>query len=476
MKQDRFMGFDDELRHLVLDYEQSCRHGRTRYFDLSELEQIIDFYLDTNDVVRLERSVAHAEELFPNSIEVRLRRAQWCCATEQYRRAEQMLLELESEDPSNTDVQYTLGNVYGALGESHKAIKYYHRASADGFELGIIYGNIADEYGSLGLSDKAIHYYTQALSHKPEDERSIYNLAHYLIDEGRQEECLDFLLKYVRRHPYSKAAWHALSHVYISLHLIEKAEDSMQYAIAIDDTNFEYYYDLAMAQRNEHLYTEAIATLHSAEQHTDEAASIYVCLANIYNGDLNNYETALYYYQKAHRIDPDNTDFLVLMAECESNLGEHDTAITHVRQALETSPHRSEYYTALATVYVQAGFDEEAEHVFQQAIHLGDPDEMLYIVYASFLMEQGRYDEAADILNRGHANCYNEAQFVARLAVCHYMTDNRAQLYNDLGACVAEGEEAIELLFTICPDMEQAIDVANTIESFRHDLNSNKQS
>lgn len=49
MKNDRFTDFDDEVKQLVLDFERTVMRGETQFYDIDELEMIIDYYLEVDD-------------------------------------------------------------------------------------------------------------------------------------------------------------------------------------------------------------------------------------------------------------------------------------------------------------------------------------------------------------------------------------------------------------------------------------------
>ena len=177
METDRFKNYQEDVKQLVLNFEAMQRRGDSRYFDVDQLETIIDFYLETSDEDMLEKSVRYGEKLFPTSNEIRLRRVHLLCFKEKFREAYNLLKQLEKVEPDDTDVLYALGVVYSALEQPRKAIQYYHKAAADGYELGTIYSNIADEYVKMDQREEARNYYRKALKIKPEDERSLYELA-----------------------------------------------------------------------------------------------------------------------------------------------------------------------------------------------------------------------------------------------------------------------------------------------------------
>ena len=197
MKKDRFKNFDDEVRELVLDFENTVLRGESQFFDVDELEIIIDYYFEVNDPKPLERAVQYAEQLYPDNTSVRLRRAHLMISREQYRKALSVLNKMREEEPDNTDVAYSLGVANGAVGESKKAIAYFKEAATDGWMLGRIYANMAEEYYKLKDYDAALDYYRKAMESDSCDDVTIYNYYDVCFETGRVEEAVNYLKNYV---------------------------------------------------------------------------------------------------------------------------------------------------------------------------------------------------------------------------------------------------------------------------------------
>ena len=124
MNTDRFKNYEEDVKQLVLDFESMDKRGNSRFYDVDQIETIIDFYLDTADSEMLEKSVRYGERLFPASNEIRLRRAHLLCFKERYNEALGILKQLLRIEPDDTDVLYALGVVYSALEQPRKAIQY----------------------------------------------------------------------------------------------------------------------------------------------------------------------------------------------------------------------------------------------------------------------------------------------------------------------------------------------------------------
>ena len=464
MNTDRFKNYKDDVKQLVLDFESMEKHGDCRYFDVDQLETIIDFYLDTADGEMMEKSILYGEKLFPSSTEIRLRRVHLLCFKEKYREAFKLLKQLEQVEPENTDTLYALGVVYSALSQPRKAIQYYHKAAADGYELGTIFSNIADEYVKMEQLGDARNYYRKALRVNPDDEHALYELANCYEDDGLTDNWIHYYNRFVEEHPYSKVAWFCLGEAFIAEGLYEKAVNAYQYAITIDADYYYAYTQLASCYASMEDYQNAISTLHDAVDHTEDKAYVYYRIAEIFK-HINNLVTANIYYRKAVHEDPFYAEAWHSLAICYSMSHSHDAAIDAAKRALKIDPESPVFLTTMALVYAESGDSENAERFFDCATPYYTDFEQGWLAYAEFLISQQRFDDAIDILNRGLPECEMVVEFNKRLALCYFVTNRRNMLFNAVRACLLDGEEGARDLIEYVPEITSDIDVMNIIDS-----------
>ena len=464
MNTDRFKNYQDDVKQLVLDFEAMQRRGDSQYYDVEQLETIIDFYLETADGDMLEKSVRYGEKLFPTSNEIRLRRVHLLCFKERYNEAYNLLKQLERIEPDDTDVLYALGVVYSALEQPRKAIQYYHKAAADGYELGLIYSNIADEYVKMDQRAEARNYYRKALKTNPGDEHSLYELANCYEDDGMSDKWINFYTRFVKEHPYSHVGWFCLGEGYTYEHLFEKAIDAYQYAIAINPDYYYAYMQLSACYHATGDYNNAVATLHDAVDHTQDKAFVYFRIGEIFRFQ-NNATTANLYYHKALKEDPYYSEAWHTMSMCYSSLHEHATAIEAAKKALKIDPESPLYLTTLAMIYVDSGDFENANRMFERAIPYFSDFEQGWLALADYYLMFLKYDEAIDCLTRGLPECELIIEFNKRLALCYYMTGRRNLLFNAVRACLYENESGARELLDYCPELGNDLEVMNIIES-----------
>ncbi len=487
-KNDRFDGFSTKVRELVIAFEEMLSRGHRNYMDEDQVEIIIDYYLECNDLEMLSKAVGFAEGLFPYNNEIRLRRCHLLCALGHYKRALPLLLNLEQQEPNNTDIAYALGALYSAIDDHNKSLQYFLKAASDGYELGMVYGNIADEYSHLGRNEEAVTYYKKSLKASSTEVRSIYNLVQTFERLGAYKELIDYFETFILQHPYSKEAWLSLAYGYHNINNYEKGIDACEYALAIDDQFFEAYQELSDLHRDKGNIEDAVTALRRCIKFAPSPQDIYIQIGILYMDFRSNYATALLYFKKALDIDPSNSDGWYDMALCylrqanpwvgpsiigwciENNdtyqKADYSDARNAIGKALKLSPASPDYLLLAATIASLSGDNEQAEILCRYAVELEDYDSKYWAALATFMMfVQNKWDEAIEILHDGMVKCDDPATLQLLLAICYYKTGHRNFLFNALSAAVRNCPELIPMMLDICPEMKEDIDVMNIVNA-----------
>ena len=417
MKIDRFKNYDEGVRDLVLRFECQDTSG-SMFFDVAELEVIMDYYLEVYDDEGLEAAVVYGEGLYPYSGEIRLRRAHLMSIRGQYDSAVRILEELVQAEPDNTDVCYALGAVYSMMERAEDAIICYERAAVDGYELDMVYGNIGDEYYKLGKKEKAALYYRKAVDVNPEEGRSVYNLACTECELGKGEDVTTFFKMLVDDRPYNKWAWLGLGLVYSKLHLWERGADAYEFAIAIDGTLFDAYLGLADCYMELGDNGKAVQTLRESLEYTDDRAYVFFCIGNLYR-ELGNLHTATVYLHDALKEDPSYGDAWLALGQCSQQLGYGEEAAGYYRRAIDLNPDSDEGWLCLADLYIG----------------------------------EGCFAEAAALMESGYADAVTPLLFASRLCYCYYRMGRRERLADFLLSANIDLQSVYFQVLAVYPDL-----------------------
>lgn len=455
MKKDRFKDFDDEVRALVLDFENTVLKGESQFYDVDELEVIIDYYFEVNDLKPLEEAVRYAEELYPDSTEIRLRRAHLMMSHEQYKQALAMLNKMRQDEPENTDVAYSLGVANGAVGESRKAIAYFKEAATDGWMLGRIFANMAEEYYKLKDYSSAIDCYHTAMESDSCDDITLYNFYDVCAEAGRLEHAADYLGDYVKDNPYSREGWYCLGSAYRDLELYEKAIDAFEFALAIDKNYVDAYIALSQTQDLMGNTGEAVTTMLRVLEVTDDRARVYRTIASLYARE-GNFETAVAYCRKAIAENPADAEAYASMGVCCLEMGDTPTALTSVKTALklsETFPDETlpdgnpEVLCSAAMVYDALGDTAKASEYFEQMLLTDFYTEPQCQLYTQFLFNHKNYEIMIAFAEES-LNVYPHSPFYCTYLAAAYFYVNR---YNRARKMLPDVSPA--LLAELCPEL-----------------------
>lgn len=455
MKKDRFNNFDDEVRDLVLDFENTVLKGKTQFFDVDEMEIIIDYYFEVNDQKPLERAVEYAEELYPNNTSVRLRRAHLMISHEQYAQALQVLNKMRQAEPDNTDVAYSLGVANGAVGESEKAIAYFKEAARDGWMLGRVYSNMAEEYYKLKDYDAALNFYRKAMESDSCDDVTIYNYYDVCFEAGRIEQAVEYLNTYVKDNPYCKEAWYCLGCAYRDLTLYEKAVDAFEFAIAIDKTYVDAYIALSQTQDYMGRTSEAVTTMIRVLDFYDDHAKVYRTIGNLYAREAN-YDTAMAYFKKATDENPRDAEAFASLALCYLEMGDKTNALAKVNRAVlldEAEPSADmpngnpEVLCAAGMVYDAVDGFYQASEYFERLIATGLCSEPQCQLYTQFLFKHKVYDILVMFAEES-LEVYPHSSFYSTYLAAAYFYTNR---YNRVRHMLPDVSPA--MLAELCPEL-----------------------
>ncbi|MBO4707985.1 MAG: tetratricopeptide repeat protein [Elusimicrobiaceae bacterium] len=113
------------------------------------------------------------------------------------------------------------------------------------------------------------------------------------------------------------------------------------------------------------------------------------------------YEKALADFQKAYKLDPQNTHYLFCCADCFGKLGQWDNALKEYKKILKKDDKDPMCYLNMADIFFQKHSNQSAEKYYTKAIELGKNDCMYYYRRAYFYYSTGKTDKALTDCNNG---------------------------------------------------------------------------
>ena len=439
----------------MTDFENTVLKGGSQFYDVDELEVIIDYYFEVNDLVPLGKAVDYGLYLYPDNTDMRIRHAHLLFAREKFDEALKELQLLRQVEPENTDIAYSLGMVYSAMGDSQQSLSFFKEAEADGWMLGRLYANMAEEYYKLKDYDKALSYYERALQSDSFDDITLYNYYDFCFEIGREETGAEVLKRFVMENPYNKVGWYCLGGLYRALSLMEKACDAFEYALAIDKSFVEGYIALSQTQDMMGQYGDAVTTLLRAVEFCDDHARIYRTVGSIFARE-SNFDTAQFYFRKAIEADPCDAEAYASRAVCFSQQGDMNEALSDVKKALalqhaidggDMEKGSAEVYCSAGMVYDMLDDFEKASEYFENMIACPSCDEPKCQFYTQFLFDHGVYDILIQFGEESLALYPHNAFYSTFMAAAYFKTNRYNKCRKMLPDCLPF------LLHELCPQL-----------------------
>ncbi|MGM0498544.1 MAG: hypothetical protein ACQESJ_11540, partial [Bacteroidota bacterium] len=120
--------FENEADDLISRYEEMIEKGGNYYFDVEELEFILDFYIDMNQMGKAKKAVRYAFYLHPQSMTLQVKKAKILLKNNNPKRAISTLENVQVIEMTNNELYQIKGHAYVLLNDLEAAKEQYNQA------------------------------------------------------------------------------------------------------------------------------------------------------------------------------------------------------------------------------------------------------------------------------------------------------------------------------------------------------------
>ena len=379
---------------------------------------------------RLELALQQFEkllELSPGSSEIRYRMGVIYAELGQFKSAVNHLEEVGKE-PRFQSRQYfrLLGECYAALKKPEAAADSLERANRLGDDSFGLWAALAAVYEQAGRVDESVASLKKALALNPGNWELRFSLASALFKQGEDKSCLAELRDWPESGKNAEY-FNLLGAANARLGQFVEAGKSFEKAIELQPGNQESHYNLALLFLRADAYDEAITVLDQslarfpespqflramgfAQQlkgRFEDAQRTFSRLIEIRPSDSSGLlylassfleagqpEQALSYFEKAHRLSPEDARIHYLQGLIHSQRGEEDRALALFDQCLTFDPAFVHALFQRAKILFTRGDLAASLRDSRRAIELDPGFPQAHFQAAQVLARLGRQDEA----------------------------------------------------------------------------------
>ncbi len=384
---------DDESGDLVQRYEQFLSGKANGYFDVEELENIVEYYLRRGRTKDCNKAIDLGLQLHPNNSALKTKRAKIYLITGDDQKAFRVLDSLAE----STDYEVILLKieVLLKLGRLIDANQLTVRLLADESEdLDNVYLDIAYLY--LGQSDNetALGLLEKGYNFNDKNPELLYELAFCYEQQENFDKAIDINHQIIDIDPFANEAWFNLGQLYFAKMDFTKALEAYEYALAVDENDSLTCIQKAHVHFQLNQFEEAIETYLEYKKLTTYGHwQTDIFIAESYE-KLEKFDDAIVYYRKSLEDQPENYDALTGIAICLLEQERFVESLPFIEKALVINPDAPDAWVYMAETYIGLDDVDKALLAYIKSVSIDpeQPDTLMAI--ANICLEKAEFELA----------------------------------------------------------------------------------
>lgn len=465
----RMMGdkeyMDEGMEERAKSFEEKMSTGETFFYDNEELGQLIEYYIDFEQLTKATQAIELGEELFPFENFYKIKKAEVLLAHRNTNGAIKLLEKYRSIEPENSEIAKLLGDCYAVTLQYKRALEAYNFALNKDPQNEELLLRLARINFATGNTNKAMSYLNAFPDDYVHDELSIQEFVRLFIDYNLNSEAITFLEQIINEDPYNYSAWYFIGLIYQKQDKNTEAINAYEYCIAIDEENTMGHLGKGNCQMELGKYKEAVHSFELSLDSDESDAEVYCNIAECYE-HLKDDKAAKFYYQKSIKINSHISDaYYGLGTVYKRSLMWYDAERCFLK-ALSIDPYESLYHIELAEVYLILEKNEQCFHHYTKAYEIDNDTVEIIMDFAHAKFELGEIAEAVDLLLENLENHDEEHRMYYRVAAYSFTLGHFEQGYNFLHAALKMNPKEYILLYEFAPFTENLENVSNIIDLY----------
>lgn len=417
-------GFDFPIKR----FEEMMNSNQVLYFDASEFENIIQYYMDFGRMGLAKKAIKMGLQQHPNSFKLLLLKADLLSFEDKSKEAFSLLKYLLEIEPYNEDLYVMLASLYSKQDEHKKAIRCLEKILSLGGQTTVedVHYLLGMEYLMLENYQTAKDHFIKTLEIDGDDEISLQNIVFCYEFLGKISDAKCFLNEYLNKNPYSAIGWHQLGNIYQNEEAFEQAINCYDYAIISDDYFVGAIIEKAKVLEKTEDYKKAIEFFQLALTMEEPTSFIHYRIGNCYL-KLNQENKAVSSFKKSVFEDPQFSIAWYALAEIFF-YSDPEKAYRFLSKAKKLEPQNLSYTRKFAILCTHLSLHEEAFDAWSEVDEIKGElaDELIEEV--EHLVMIGDLQMANDIMNDEMDLTLDHFNVYLRMVILEYLVGENHNL------------------------------------------------
>ncbi len=394
------MRFEDrEVHSLVQSYERAIENDRQPYYDVEDLETIVNYYYDTGSFEQMAQAIKFSILLHPHSLVFKIKEIQLDLATKDFTKAQAKLQQMEGLSDHHVELLIARATLFMHQGKTEKALELLDSALKRAEDQEEILQQIIDAHlaqGSYAHAAEAILKLCEL--DEVLDDGTIYQLALCFDFMHQYDRAIEVFDKFIEREPYNALLWYQKAAFSLRLNKENEALEYFDWAITADDSFQAAHFEIGrIHERNDRLI-EAMNAYRQSISTEVPSGYIYFRIGMI-EQELGGLNAALRAFNAAVEQEPDLEDVYLERANVLCELGRHQEAVTDYKKVWITGNYGAEDVIDYVEALVELDLLDDAIQILYQGVGQFEDNPQLRLILAGYLFATASYEEARVIMN-----------------------------------------------------------------------------
>ena len=410
---DDFMEDDwNSLDELLRRYDDVKNGEASGMMDEEDFERVIEYYFQNSNEEQALLACEIARTYYPFSTSVLLLKAEILVQAQKYGQAMHVLDDLEEYDNSNLDATLLRSDILlGQFKYDQAAVLLEQRSeNFTGKDKIEVLLELTDVYDECEEFEAVFDTLNRVLKIDPRNEEALQKICFWADFTKKLDESVTIHTAITDEDPYNALAWFNLGTAYQGLKLYEKAIDSYEFCVAIDE-KFEFAYrNMADAYMRLKWYEKAIDVLETHMQLAKPEDVIFEAIGYCWE-KRKNFQRARFFYRKASQLSPQDDSIFFKIGETYVREQQWEKAVKAYSVALHLDKDNAAYCMAIGNCLMEMQAESEALVCYLNAVKLKPNNKTTWIALIKGLFTAGYFEEALTQIEIARENCGDKGDF-----------------------------------------------------------------
>jgi tetratricopeptide (TPR) repeat protein len=459
----------DSIELLLHRYEQVKKGEYPGMLEEEDFERIIEYFSQNSSEEQALLACDIARTYYPFSTSVLLLKAEILTQAQKYGQALKALDELEQYDQNNLDAVLLRSDILlGQFKYDQSALWLEQKSDEfEGKDKIEILLELSDVYDECEEFDAVFDTLKRIIKIDRRNEEALQKICFWAEFTERLEESVALHTQLTEDDPYNALAWFNLGTAYQGLKLYEKAIDSYEFCVAIDE-KFEFAYrNMADAYMKLKWFEKAIEVL---EKHLEIAKPedvIFEAMGYCWEKQ-KNYQRARYYYRQASQLSPQDDGIFFKIGETYAREKQWEKAVKAYSVALHLNKENASYCMAIGNCLMEMDVKSEALVCYLNAVRLKPGNKTTWVALIKGLYIAGYYDEALTQLEIARENCGEKPDFNYYQSAALFGLGKTKEAMLVLEKALKEAPSRVKIFTDLNPEFIRRSSVSDLIAKYKN--------